>query len=392
MSRKPKEDKQVLQGTPEIAAGSGAAFAPPSGASGENILPPGEPEEGNPEEMPEASDTLYERMNLVVDRGQEPVRLDKFLTARIENISRNKVQQAIDGGRVLVNDKIVSANYKIRPGDNIISYSGRQAQGEEIIPEKMPLNIFFEDEEVLIINKPPGLVVHPASGNYHGTLINGVAWYLQEKNKAISEETLPRFGLVHRIDKNTSGLLVLAKTSRAVASLARQFFDHTVKRQYVAVVWGDLQNEEGTIVAHVGRHQRFRKQFEAYPDGEHGKEAITHYRVLERFGYVTLVQCVLETGRTHQIRVHMKSIGHPLFNDDTYGGDKIVKGTVFSKYKQFVENCFAVCKRQALHAKTLGFIHPATKEEKLFVSELPADMEELIGKWRKYTATLKGER
>jgi len=339
------------------------------------------------EESPETSDTLYERLNLLVDKGQEPMRLDKFLTARIENISRNKVQQAIDGGRVLVNNKIVSANYKIRPGDNIISFSDKQVPGEEIIPEEMPLNIFYEDAEVLIINKPPGLVVHPASGNYSGTLINGVAYYLQEKNKAISEETLPRFGLVHRIDKNTSGLLVLAKTSRAVASLAKQFFDHTVKRQYTALVWGDLAEDKGTVIAHVGRHQRFRKQFEAYPDGEHGKEAITHYQVLERFGYVTLVQCVLETGRTHQIRVHMKSIGHPLFNDDSYGGDKIVKGTVFSKYKQFVENCFSICSRQALHAKTIGFIHPATGEEKLFVSELPADMQEVIDKWRKYSTT-----
>jgi 23S rRNA pseudouridine1911/1915/1917 synthase len=332
----------------------------------------------------EYSEVLYERMNLVVDKGQEPVRLDKFLTARIENISRNKVQQAIDGGRVLVNNKMASANYKIRPGDNIVCFSDRQVMGEEIIPEKMPLNIFYEDDEVLIINKPPGLVVHPASGNYTGTLINGVAYYLQEKNKEITEETLPRFGLVHRIDKNTSGLLVLAKTSRAVASLAKQFFDHTVKRQYVALVWGDLIEEKGTIIAHVGRHRRFRKLFEAYPEGDQGKEAITHYEVLERFGYVTLLRCVLETGRTHQIRVHMKYIGHPLFNDETYGGDKILKGTIFSKYKQFVENCFTICQRQALHAKSIGFIHPVTKEEMLFESELPDDMSEVIEKWRTY--------
>jgi 23S rRNA pseudouridine1911/1915/1917 synthase len=336
------------------------------------------------EDPEEFSEVLYERMNLVVDKGQEPMRLDKFLTARIENISRNKVQQAIDGGRVLVNNKIASANYKIRPGDNIVCYSDRQVIGEEIIPEKMPLNIFYEDEEVLIINKPPGLVVHPASGNYSGTLINGVAWYLKEKNEAVSEENLPRFGLVHRIDKNTSGLLVLAKTSRAVASLAKQFFDHTVKRQYIALVWGDLAENRGTIVAHVGRHQRFRKLFEAYPDGEYGKEAITHYEVLERFGYVTLVRCILETGRTHQIRVHMKYIGHPLFNDETYGGDKILKGTIFNKYKQFVENCFAICQRQALHAKTIGFRHPASGEDMLFDSELPDDMREVIEKWRSY--------
>jgi 23S rRNA pseudouridine1911/1915/1917 synthase len=336
------------------------------------------------DETSEFSEVLYERLNLVVDKGQEPMRLDKFLTARIENISRNKVQQAIDGGRVLVNNKVVSANYKIRSGDNIVCFSDKEAIGEKIIPEKMPLNIFYEDDEVLVINKPPGLVVHPASGNYSGTLINSVAWYLHEKNKSITEETLPRFGLVHRIDKNTSGLLVLAKTSHAVASLAKQFFDHTVKREYVALVWGDLKEEKGTIIAHIGRHLRFRKLFEAYPEGDHGKEAITHYSVLERFGYVTLVRCILETGRTHQIRVHMKYIGHPLFNDETYGGDKILKGTIFSKYKQFVENCFSICPRQALHAKTIGFIHPVSNKEMLFESDLPEDMREVIEKWRSY--------
>jgi 23S rRNA pseudouridine1911/1915/1917 synthase len=336
------------------------------------------------DETSEFSEVLYERLNLVVDKGQEPVRLDKFLTARIENISRNKVQQAIDGGRVLVNNKVVSANYKIRSGDNIVCFSDKEVIGEKIIPEKMPLNIFYEDDEVLIINKPPGLVVHPASGNYSGTLINGVAWYLHEKNQAISEETLPRFGLVHRIDKNTSGLLVLAKTSQAVASLAKQFFDHSIKREYVALVWGDIKEDKGTIIAHIGRHLRFRKLFEAYPEGDHGKEAITHYSVLERFGYVTLVKCILETGRTHQIRVHMKYIGHPLFNDETYGGDKILKGTIFSKYKQFVENCFVICKRQALHAKTIGFIHPVSNKEMLFESDLPEDMREVIEKWRSY--------
>jgi 23S rRNA pseudouridine1911/1915/1917 synthase len=338
----------------------------------------------NEDDSSEFSDVLYERMNLVVSGGQEPMRLDKFLTARIENISRNKVQHAIDSGRVLVNNKTASANYKIRPGDNIVCFSDKEKVGENIVPEKMPLNIFYEDDEVLIINKPPSLVVHPASGNYSGTLINGVAYYLQEENNTISEETLPRFGLVHRIDKNTSGLLVLAKTSRAVASLAKQFFDHSIRREYQALVWGDLKEDKGTINVHVGRHQRFRKLFEAYPESEHGKEAITHYEVMERFGYVTLVRCVLETGRTHQIRVHMKYIGHPLFNDETYGGDKILKGTIFNKYKQFVENCFNICKRQALHAKTLGFIHPSTKQEMLFDSELPDDMREVLEKWRSY--------
>jgi 23S rRNA pseudouridine1911/1915/1917 synthase len=339
----------------------------------------------NEDDSAEFSEILYERMNLVVSGGQEPIRLDKFLTARIENISRNKVQQAIDGGMVLVNNKTASANYKVRPGDNIVCFSDKEKVGENIIPEKMVLNIFYEDDEILIINKPPGLVVHPASGNYSGTLINGVAYYLQEENKTISEETLPRFGLVHRIDKNTSGLLVIAKTSHAVASLAKQFFNHSIKREYEALVWGDLKENKGTIVAHVGRHHRFRKLFEAYPEGDYGKEAVTHYEVLERFGYVTLIKCILETGRTHQIRVHMKYIGHPLFNDETYGGNKILKGTIFNKYKQFVENCFEICQRQALHAKTLGFIHPATKQEMQFISELPDDMSAVIEKWRSYS-------
>lgn len=338
------------------------------------------------EEAPSAdgSDELYERLNLKVDKGQEPLRIDKFLVQRIENASRNKIQKALEAGMVLVNNKQVQPNYKIRPLDEIVMYSDKEAHGEEIIPEKMPLNIEYEDEEILIINKPPGLVVHPASGNYTGTLINGVAYYLLEKNNSLNEKTLPRFGLVHRIDKNTSGLMVLAKTEKAVRSLARQFFDHTVKRQYMALVWGDLAEESGTIVAHVGRHRRFRKLFDAYPEGEYGKEAITHYKVLERFGYTTLVQCVLETGRTHQIRVHMQHISHPLFNDDTYGGDKIVKGTVFSKYRQFVDNCFSICPRHALHAKTIGFIHPGTGKEMLFESELPVDMQKLIEKWRDY--------
>lgn len=232
------------------------------------------------------------------------------------------------------------------------------------------------------------MVVHPGSGNYSGTLLNGVSYYLQQQNPTISEDILPRFGLVHRIDKNTTGLLVLAKTDKAMRQLAKQFFDHTIKRQYTALVWGDMEKDEGTIVAHVGRNLRFRKLFEAYPDGEHGKEAITHYKVLERFGYVTLVQCVLETGRTHQIRVHMKYLGHPLFNDDFYGGDKIVKGTVYNKYKQFVDNCFSLCPRQALHAKTLGFIHPTTGKEIFFDTELPADMSAVIEKWRNYVSSV----
>jgi 23S rRNA pseudouridine1911/1915/1917 synthase len=253
----------------------------------------------------------------------------------------------------------------------------------------MDLSIFYEDKEVMIINKPAGMVVHPGSGNYTGTLLNGVAWYLQQQNPSLSEETLPRFGMVHRIDKNTSGLLVLAKSDLAMRQLAKQFFDHTVKREYIALVWGDVVENKGTIRAHVGRHLRFRKLFEAYPDGDHGKEAITHYEVIERFGYVTLIRCKLETGRTHQIRVHMKYLGHPLFNDDFYGGDKIVKGTVYARYKQFVDNCFSSCQRQALHARTLGFVHPATGLAIDFECPLPADMEEVIQKWRTYAATYK---
>jgi 23S rRNA pseudouridine1911/1915/1917 synthase len=335
----------------------------------------------------EAQEELYERLSITVDKGQEPMRLDKFLAARIENASRNKIQQAIETARVLVNNKKVQANHRIKPGEEIVVYSDREVHTEEIIPEQMPLNIVYEDEEVLIINKPVGLVVHPASGNYTGTLINGVAWHLLQQNASLNQDELPRFGLVHRIDKNTSGLMVLAKTARAVASLAKQFFDHTVHRHYVALVWGDVEEDSGTIRAHVGRHKRFRKLFDAYPDGEYGKHAVTHYKVLERLGYVTVVQCELETGRTHQIRVHMQHIGHPLFNDEFYGGDRIVKGTVFTKYKQFVENCFEICPRHALHAKTIGFLHPRTRVEVKFDSDLPADMQAVIQKWRDYSET-----
>ncbi|MEO6610683.1 MAG: RluA family pseudouridine synthase [Chitinophagaceae bacterium] len=339
-------------------------------------------------EITDNNDELYERFSLTIDKGQDPLRIDKFLVNRIEGATRNKVQQAISTGMVTVNGKEIRSNYKIKPQDAIIVYSDMSPEETDVLPEKMELNIFYEDPDLMIINKPAGMVVHPGSGNYTGTLLNGVSYYLQQQNPVISEEVLPRFGLVHRIDKNTTGLLVLAKTDKAMRQLAKQFFDHSVKRRYVALVWGDPANDQGTIVAHVGRHQRFRKLFEAYPEGDHGKEAITHYRVLERFGYVTLVECILETGRTHQIRVHMKYLGHPLFNDDFYGGDKIVKGTVYTKYKQFVENCFQVCRRQALHAKTLGFIHPSTGEEMFFETDLPEDMEQVINKWRKYSQSV----
>ena len=341
----------------------------------------------NIKEENDSADELYERFVIKIDKGQEPLRIDKYLMQRIEGATRNKIQQAINAGLVTVNKKPVKQNYKIKGLDEIIVFSDMSPEDTDVVPEKMELNIVFEDDDVMIINKPAGMVVHPGSGNYSGTLLNGVAWYLQQNIPDLSEENLPRFGLVHRIDKNTSGLLVLAKNKTAMSHLAKQFFDHTVKRKYIALVWGDVKNDSGTIVAHVGRNLRFRKLFEAYPEGDHGKEAITHYKVIERFNYVTLVECVLETGRTHQIRVHMKYIGHPLFADDFYGGDKIVKGTVFSKYKQFVDNCFAICSRQALQAKTLGFIHPATKKEMLFESELAEDMKRVIEKWRNYINT-----
>ena len=330
------------------------------------------------------SEELYERLTLTIDKGQEPLRIDKFLMTRIEGATRNKIQQAIDNEMVLVNEKPVKANYKVKPKDKIIVFDNRSPDSSDIIPENMPLSIAYEDESILIINKPAGMVVHPGSGNPNGTLVNGVSYYLKQQNPDLDENTLPRFGLVHRIDKNTTGLLVMAKTQKAMTSLAKQFFNHTVHRRYIALVWGDVEKDEGTIIAHVGRHQRFRKLFTAYPDGEYGKDAITHYKVLERLNYVTLVECRLETGRTHQIRVHMQLIGHPLFNDDFYGGNRIVKGTVFTKYKQFVDNCFALCPRHALHAKELGFIHPATQKKVHFEAELPEDMNMVIDKWRNY--------
>ena len=351
-----------------------------------------EESENNTPDAQDNNDELYERFSISVDKGQEPLRIDKFLVNRIESATRNKVQQAINTGMVTVNGKETRSNYKIRPLDSIIVYSDMSPEEIRVLPEKMELNIVYEDADLMLINKPAGIVVHPGSGNYTGTLLNGVSYYLQQQNPDTTEEILPRFGLVHRIDKNTSGLLVLAKTDIAMRQLAKQFFDHTISRKYVALVWGDVINDTGTVIAHVGRHLRLRKLFEAYPEGDHGKEAITHYKVLERFGYVTLIECVLETGRTHQIRVHMKYLGHPLFNDDVYGGDKIVKGTVFTKYKQFVDNCFKICKRQALHAKTLGFVHPSSGEEMFFDAALPEDMEQVIEKWRKYSQSVGSQQ
>lgn len=337
-------------------------------------------EEDNPEE-------LYERLGITVDQRQESLRIDKFLTMRIEHATRNKVQQAAEAGLVLVNGQPVKSNYKIRPGDQIVVYTYREPPDTQIIPEDIPLNILYEDEDLMIVNKPAGMVVHPGSGNRSGTLVNGLAWYLGARD--VSDEIpIPRFGLVHRIDKDTTGLLVVAKTDKAMNDLAKQFFDHTVKRRYEALAWGNIEEEEGTVDAHIGRNLRYRKKMEAFPEGEHGKPAITHFRVLERFHYVTRVECRLETGRTHQIRVHMQHIGYPLFNDATYGGNRIVKGTIFTKYRQFVENCFSIIPRQALHARSIGFTHPRTREEMYFESELPEDFRAVLEKWRDYGKSL----
>ncbi len=335
-------------------------------------------------DVAEQADELAVRFSMTTQPKQEPMRLDKFLMVRLDGATRNKVQQAIEAGMILVNNKIVAPNYRVRPNDFIIVYDTRRPESTEVIPENMPLNIVYEDDDVLIVNKPAGMVVHPACGNYTGTLVNGLAYYLAQQKKE-GEELLPRVGLAHRIDKDTTGLMVIAKTEKAMVHVSAQFKAHTVHRRYVALVWGDLEEDEGTIICNVGRNARFRKIMAAYPDGDTGKEAITHYKVLERFNYTTLVQLHLETGRTHQIRVHMAHIGHPLFADETYGGDRIVKGTVFSKYKQFVDNCFDIIHRQSLHAKELGFEHPTTGEFIKFDSELPTDMQQVIEKWRNYS-------
>ncbi len=333
-------------------------------------------------------DELYEHFRLEVTKGQELIRIDKFLVNRIENVTRTKIQNAADAGNILVNGKPVKSNYRIKPLDVITIVMAHPPREKELIPENIPINIVYEDDEVVLVNKEPGMVVHPGFGNYSGTLLNALLYHFKnlpshQGKKSAHDELRP--GLVHRIDKNTSGIVILAKSEYSLAHLAKQFFDKTTKRTYVALVWGDVKNDTGTITGHVGRDLKDRKKMAVFTDGLHGKHAVTHYKVLERFGYVTLVECKLETGRTHQIRVHFKHIGHPLFNDDTYGGDKILKGTTFAKYKQFIENCFEILPRHALHAKSLGFIHPVTKKEMFFDSELPNDMLQVIEKWRKYT-------
>ena len=334
------------------------------------------------EPINDGSTELYEHFRVVVDKGQSPIRVDKYLFERIVHSSRNRIQNAADAGFVMANGKPVKSSYKVRPKDVITVMLDRPRYENDIIPEDIPLDVVYEDSELMVINKPAGLVVHPGCGNYHGTLVNAIAWHLKDNPKYDPND--PQVGLVHRIDKDTSGLLVIAKTPNAKTSLGLQFFNKTTKRKYRALVWGTVEKDEGTIEGNIARNPKDRMQMAVMSDPEVGKHAVTHYRVLERLGYVTLVECILESGRTHQIRVHMKHIGHTLFNDARYGGDDILKGTHFSKYKQFVNNCFESCPRQALHAMTLGFVHPTTGEEMYFTSELPQDMTELIDKWRNY--------
>lgn len=328
---------------------------------------------------------LYEHFRFVADRGQSLLRVDKFLVDRMFGSTRNRIQLAAEAGCILANGKPVKSNYRVKPEDVVTIVMTRPRRELEIVQENIPLKIIYEDDDLLVVDKPAGLVVHPGHGNYTGTLVNALAWYL--KDDPTYDPSDPRLGLVHRIDKDTSGLLVVAKKPEAKANLSLQFFNKTTKREYRALVWGIVQKDEGRIEGNIGRDPRDRMQMAVFPEGDQGKTAVTHYSVLERLGYVSLVKCRLETGRTHQIRVHMKYIGHTLFNDERYGGNEILKGTTFTKYKQFVQNCFAICPRQALHAKTLGFVHPTTGEEMFFDSEIPTDMAQLIEKWRIYANT-----
>ncbi|MBK6730497.1 MAG: RluA family pseudouridine synthase [Bacteroidetes bacterium] len=335
----------------------------------------------------ETEEDLYEVFRVKTDPKQEPLRIDKFLLNRIENISRTKIQNAAKAGSILVNGIVVKSNYKVKPGDEISVVLPGKAFDGTVHAENIPLNIVYEDKCIAVIDKPAGLVVHPGVGNYTGTLVNALMYHFGTLPNASTEYIRP--GLVHRIDKNTSGLLVVAKEDYAMQHLAKQFFAHSIERTYHALVWGEFEEKEGTITGSIARHPRFRKLFTVTPDPEDGKHAVTHYKVLESFGYVSLVECKLETGRTHQIRVHMQYIGHPIFNDDTYGGNRIVKGTIYTKYKQFIDNCFQIIPRQALHAYSLGFIHPDTEEQMHFISPLPEDFQGAIDKWRKYSHQLK---
>jgi 23S rRNA pseudouridine1911/1915/1917 synthase len=330
-------------------------------------------------QIPE-EEKLFEHFRFTVDKGQGSIRIDRYLTDKIENLTRNRIQNVAKAGGVLVNDNPVKSNYKVKPLDEIKIVLPYAPYENLLVPEDIPIDIVYEDDALIVLNKPAGMVVHPGHGNYSGTLLNALIFHFD--NLPNNSDNRP--GLVHRIDKDTTGLLVVAKTENALTQLAQQFAEKTSKRTYVALVWGDLKNDSGTIEGNLGRNPKNRLQMQVFPDGDFGKPAVTHYKVIERFGYVTLVELQLETGRTHQIRAHMKFIGHPLFNDVRYGGDKILKGTTFSKYKQFVENTFKVLPRQALHAKTLGFIHPQTGKFMEFESEIPDDMQQAIERWQNY--------
>ncbi|MDA7570011.1 RluA family pseudouridine synthase [Flavobacteriaceae bacterium] len=325
-------------------------------------------------------DSLYEHYAFIADPGQSPLRVDKFLMSRIENVTRNKIQQSAKEGSIYVNDLIVKSNYKVKGRDRVKVLFAHPPYENLLVAEDIAIDIVYEDDILVVINKPPGLVVHPGHGNYSGTLLNGLLHHFEKLPKNLNN----RPGLVHRIDKDTSGLLVVAKTEQAMTHLSKQFFDKTSERKYLALVWGDVKEDKGTIEGAIGRHPKNRLQMTVFEDNSEGKEAITHFKVLERFGYVTLIECQLETGRTHQIRAHLKFIGHTLFNDARYGGEKILKGTSFTKYRQFVDNCFKLLPRQALHAKTLGFIHPKTGEKMQYDSPIPDDFNSAIDKWRQY--------
>ena len=326
---------------------------------------------------------LYEHFHFVAQKGQQPLRVDKYLMNYIENATRSKIQQAAKDGNIYVNDVTVKSNYKVKPNDVVRVLFEHPPYEFLLVPEDIPLTIVYEDDALLVVNKPAVMVVHPGHGNYSGTLINALTFHFDN----LPNNSSNRPGLVHRIDKDTSGLLVVAKTEEAMTHLAKQFFDKTSEREYIALVCGDVKEDQGTIEGAIGRHPKNRLQNTVFTgdDSHKGKPAVTHYKVLERFGYVTLVSCKLETGRTHQIRVHLKHIGHTLFNDERYGGDRILKGTSFSKYKQFVENCFSILTRQALHAKTLGFVHPVTQEKMKFDSPVPDDISQCLEKWRNYS-------
>jgi 23S rRNA pseudouridine1911/1915/1917 synthase len=341
-------------------------------------------------EFDSEQEELYEHHRIIVDKGQQPLRIDKFLFNRLQNVSRNRIQNAAEAGSILVNGKSVKPSYKIKPLDLITIVLAHPPREVELYPDDIPLNIVYEDDWLVIINKPQGMVVHPAYGNYRGTLVNAMVHHMYPEliDEPIKADSV-RPGLVHRIDKNTSGLIVMAKTEIAMTHLAKQFFDRTINRKYCALVWGDFAEDSGTITVNVGRNLKDRKIMDVFPDGLHGKHAVTHYKVTERFGYVSLIECKLETGRTHQIRIHMKSIGHPVFSDESYGGDKILKGTVFTKYKQFVENCFELLPRQALHAFTLELRHPKDNKVMSFQAPIPEDMALVIEKWRGFAMNSK---